>query len=186
MGATPSPQPIYGDDSKELQIIHMDAPEGGVQQTGPHPMASIMDRTPLKSITFHQERPDPDRTRTRRPSVQSTGDDRDDRSPRGPSRSHSQSQVQSPIQRTVSHSPSLQREPHSPHSASSYYDRSSYQTPPMPTPQQQVPATFASIMTPYSNVSTSTPRSPEVPYEPTPLNGGVSRLRGSSSSGIER
>jgi hypothetical protein len=198
MGATPSPQPVYGEEGKELQIIHMDAPEGGVPQTGPHPMASIMDRTPMKSITFHQERPERDpehrSSRTRRPSVQSlASEDRvsDERSasmaPRAPSRSHSQTQVRSPVQRTASHSPALAREPpYSPHAA--YHDRSPYHTPPMsmPTPQQQVPAPFASIMSPYSAPPPSGQRSPESPYEPTPLNGGVSRLRGSTTTGVDR
>lgn len=202
MGATPSPQPVYGDDHKELQIIHMDAPDGGVPQTGPHPMASIMDRTPMKSITFHptfhQERPERDPNhrggRARRPSVQVlVSDERvsDERSPRAPSRthSHSHSQMHSPVQRTASRSPALTRSPpYSPHAG--YHDRSPYHTPPMsmPTPQQQVPAPFASIMSPYSAPppSVNGQRSPESPYDPTPLNGGVSRLRGNTSSGMDR
>ena len=48
-----------------------------------------------------------------------------------------------------------------------------------PPPVQQVPAPFASIMNAYNTA----PRSPESPYEPTPLNGGVSRLRGAANGG---
>ena len=189
MAATPSPQPGYDDGKPELQIIHMDAPEGS-QQVGPHPMASIMDRTPLKSITFHTEPPQ----RPRRTSTQPVmGEDHasSDRSastaPRAPSRQHSQ-HSHSPVlpQRNASHSPALhrgggEREPYSPHG--SYHERSPYPPPAAPTPQQtQVPAPFASIMNAYDAPS----RSPESPYESTPMNGGVSRLRGASTSGVER
>ena len=75
------------------------------------------------------------------------------------------------------HSPVLQRESYSPRS--SYHDRSPYPPPAPPTPQAQqpVPAPFATIMNAYN----APPRSPESPYEPTPLNGGVSRLRGSTN-----
>lgn len=189
MAATPSPQPPAYDDGKpELQIIHMDAPEGS-QLTGPHPMASIMDRTPMKSITFHQERPPSERgsARSRRASMQSLASDDHERSasaaPRPPSHQHSHSPVLP--QRTASHSPTLhrggEREPYSPHG--SYHERSPYPAPVAPTPQQtQVPAPFATIMNAYN----APPRSPESPYEPTPMNGGISRLRGSNASGVER
>lgn len=208
MAATPSPQPApyKGEDGKELQIIHVDTPEGNGQPSGPHPMASIMDRTPMKSITFHQQqeaaprdREDRERAgRARRTSVQSLTSDE----PRGSeerstasippplSRSHS---GHSPVvpQRTASHSPALQREPYSPRG--SYHERSPYlapasssaaPAPAQPPAQQQVPAPFATIMNAYNTA----PRSPESPYEPTSLNGGVSRLRGTATatSSVER
>lgn len=178
MGATSSPQPAYDDGQPELQIIHMDAPDAG-QQTGPHPMASIMDRTPLKSITFHQERPPGERSaRARRQqNAQSHAEDRErsaSTAPRAPSRQNSQH----------SHSPALhrgEREPYSPHAV---YERAPLPPPPAePTPQPtQVPAPFASIMNAYN----APPKSPESPYETTPMNGGVSRLRGSNATGADR
>ena len=214
MAATPSPQPgsYKGEDGKELQIIHVDTPEGNGQPSGPHPMASIMDRTPMKSITFHQQQEAPPRDRdrdrereerdragrTRRTSVHSlTSDDprlSEERStasipPPAPSRSHSLSHsAHSPVvpQRTASHSPALQREPYSPRSG--YPERSSYASasasgPAQPPQQQQVPAPFATIMNAYNTA----PRSPESPYEPTPLNGGVSRIRGTpTTSSVDR
>lgn len=199
MGATPSPQPTPEGDGKELRIIHVDASEGNVPAPGPHPMASIMDRTPMKSITFHQEAPTDRPGRTRRPSTHShASDDYEDRAgssvPRAPSRTlshpHLPAHPHSPglPPRTASHSPALHREPYSPHA---YHDRayaSASAAPPPPghahspappTPQQQqVPAPFASILNAYN----TEPRSPDSPYEPTPLNGGVSRLRGAGTA----